>query len=218
VLSPDGSHLLYARVTGDNAVHMLVVDLTVLGGAGRELYIGAPNAQVGGLAFADATHITFTVYATPARPDIPGTVYTANINGTQLRATPGPRLWSTCGPACGLPPASDVGRGGVAFWCQAPPADAPPNARCVAHIVKVDRAAGTVRDLLVTDRPYNQAVSPDGMQLAVAVADGSAVLHIIRIADGSERTYEIATGVPFAGAVIWFPDGATVLFEVGSGK
>ncbi|MBF6600556.1 MAG: hypothetical protein IVW36_08605 [Dehalococcoidia bacterium] len=213
-LSADGSRLLYARLTGDNAVHIRLVDLKA--GAERELYNAPRGARAEGLSFVDATRVRFTVTLDPARPEIPGTEYTVNDDGTQLRARPLARPWSTCGPACGLPSASDVGPGGVAFWCEAP-ATGQAGGGCRAHLVRVDRQAGTVRDLLVTGDPYSYAVSPDGATLAVAVSRATTIVHLIGIADGSERTVDIGATIPFASQIAWLPDGRALLL-VGGGK
>jgi hypothetical protein len=216
-VSPDAAHLAYGRLTGDNAVHVRVVDLA--SGAERELYAGPPNARVDALTFATNSRVTFDVTTDPTRPDAPATAYAYNIDGTQAGVVLGARPWSPCGPACGLPPADSVGPGGIAFWCEPPPADAPPSAGCLAHVVHVDRAAGTVRDLFTATGVYSDDLSPDGKTLAAAIIDPNGfdtVVHLIDLSTYADRSYRINLRVPFAD-VHWFPDGTAVLLTVSSG-
>jgi hypothetical protein len=215
--SPDGARIAYERLTGDNAVHVVVIALA--SGAEREVFTGKPRARIDAMTFVTNTRISLAVETEPARPDVPATTYAFNIDGSQAGMTPGTRPWSTCGPACGLPPASDVGPGGIASWCEAPPANAPPNAGCTAHVVKVDRAAGTTRDLFTASGAYSDALSPDGTTLAAVVIDPKSfdtVIHLIDLSTYADRAYPIDLRVSFAD-LQWFPDGRDLLLALPGG-
>ncbi len=211
-VSPDAAYLAYGRLTGDEAVHVQLLDLRT--GGERQLYAGAPKARVDGLTFTNNRRLTFDVSADPTRPDEQSTIYAYEIDGTRLRTMPSARSWASCGPACGLPPPDSIGPGGIAFWCAPPGPGADQSAGCITHLVAVDRAAGTMRDVFVGPRRESYAVSPDETMLAVI--GPNLTLHLIRIVDGSDRTYTIDTQIAFAD-VLWFPDGSAVLITGSSG-
>ena len=168
----------YERLTGDNAVHSGRRPSPVRAAPGASsLPASAGRASTRLDVCHEQPHFVCRRDAAGAAGH-PGTAYTVQHRRYASRRDAGPRPWSTCGPACGLPPASDVGPGGIASWCEAPPANAPPNAGCMRTFVKVDRAAGTMRDLSLP----RAAPTPMPSRRTAAACSGrrrSTVLHII---------------------------------------
>ena len=212
--SPDGSEIGYVRYTGDNAVHVWIVD--VASGAQRAVYSAGPDTRIRRLAFTAAHELQFEIVpmgSVAVQYDLPGARYAVADDGSDghFLDDPSAPLWSACGSACGMPPEGYEDANGLARWCEVPPGGS-----CVSHLVLVDRNAGAMRELAVSEFVV-WSFSPDGRQLAILLSSGTdQLLRIVGLADFRSR--DIPLGFTYANNVAWFPDGKSLLLWTAGGN
>jgi hypothetical protein len=201
--------MAYERLTGDNAVHVQVLDTG--SGAQREVYAGEPAVRIERLRFMSAHRLEFYLKSGDfARfGDIGGARYQVNDDGTAgvLLDQPGTQ-WDLCGPRCGLPPEGYESAPGVALWCQLQA-----DKTCVLHTVYIDRTRGKMRELFTGYDVFAIAVSPDRSTLAYALSTDALRIHILDLDDFTERDFTF--DLPFVNNLTWLDDGALLLTAVG---
>jgi hypothetical protein len=206
VWSPDGAEIGYVRFTGDNAVHVWVVDIA--SGDQHRVYSAKPDAQIQRLVFAANHELQLQIVPLSSRPaqyDLPGPRYVVNDEGSDGHFLEDPTTpWATCGPSCGMPPAGYEDADGLARWCEQTP-----RGGCILHLVFVDRRTGALRELAASEF-VAWSLSPDRRQLAILLPAGTdQVLRIIQLDGFSSR--DVPLGFTYANNVGWFPGGQSLL-------
>jgi hypothetical protein len=208
--SPDGAEIAYLRLTGNDAVHVWVLDV-----AAREqhqVYSAEPHARILRLAFATNHELRFQIGPPYLQYDLPGPRYAVADDGNGGHFLDDPKTpWSSCGPSCGLPPAGYEDPDGLARWCEQTAAGG-----CILHLVFVDRGAAVQRELAASEF-LAWSVAPDRRQLAILLPAGTdQVLRIIGLDDFTSRG--VPLGFTYANNVAWFPDGQSLLLWTAGGN
>lgn len=203
--SPDASQLAVLRLTGDNIVHIDVVN--VASGARREIFHG-DRAQTIALLPWLAPHVLTIRIADPFA--LAGTIGSLRIltdGGNESSEVPeASSLWRFCGPACGLPPSNYEVDGGIASWCGLQADES-----CQFRLAFVDRTRGRVSEIADSERGVDHAVSPNGRTLAMVMRDddGNQTLRLVNLDDLSYDEYALPWAYGYSPQ--WFPDGTAIV-------
>lgn len=217
--SPDDGRIAYLRLTGDNVVHMIVLDTST--GIEREVYADEPDEAISDLRWNGEDGLEFRTYRGAScctiaggelyLPDQGGRRYVMRDDGGNRRVIgEGNPLWGKCGPTCGLPPAGYERADGTVSWEVAIPDG------FVVRWGIVDRTAGTVRVMPRGEDSGSYAVSPDGTRVAYVICDFKTdqLLRIVRLDDMSMQDVTLP---PLTDRVCynvhWFPDGESLVLS-----
>ncbi len=212
--STDAAEIAYLTLTGDNRVHVVVIDIT--SGQQHQVYSAQPEARIQRMSFAANHELQLQIApinSPAAQYDLPGARYVVADDGSGGRFLDDPAtLWSDCGSPCGMPPAGYEGVDGLARWCERFPG----GGACTFHLAFVDRGAGVARELAAGDFAA-WSFSPDGQQLAILIFAGTdQVLRVVRLDDFTSRDFPL--GFTYANNVGWFPDGRSLLLWTSGGN
>ena len=212
--STDAVEIAFLTVTGDNAVHVDVIN--VASGVQHRVYSAQPEARIQRMSFAANHELQLQIApinSPAAQYDLPGARYVVADDGSGGRFLDDPAtLWSDCGSPCGMPPAGYEGVDGLARWCERSPG----GGACTFHLAFVDRVAGVVRELAAGDFAA-WSFSPDRRQVAILLStDTDQVLRVVRLDDFTSSDSPL--GFTYANNVAWFPDGRSLLLWTSGGN